>query len=269
VPTTIRAASKKKPPVALTIAGSDSGGNAGIQADLLTFSALGVYGTTVITCLTAQNPKGVSMVEESPIDMVSEQLRQVASFFAIKAAKTGMLFSESIIRKAADFFTVHRRIKLVVDPVMVATSGAVLLQENAIAAMQTILIPLATIVTPNLDEAGVLLGHKPNSESEAIDAALILADRFGVPFLVKGGHLAGDNLVDVLARPKTKPRVFHSMRVPKVDTHGSGCTLSAAIAAQLARGKSLDDAVSAARTYLRRGLAGPLTLGHNAFIAHR
>jgi hydroxymethylpyrimidine/phosphomethylpyrimidine kinase len=152
---------------------------------------------------------------------------------------------------------------------MVATSGAVLLQEDAIAALQTSLIPLATIVTPNLDEAGVLLGHKPNSESEAMDAARILSDRFRVPFLVKGGHLASDKLVDILARPKAKPHVFRSMRISGVDTHGSGCTLSAAIAAQLARGASLDDAVSAARTYLRGGLTRPLTLGRNAFIAHR
>jgi hydroxymethylpyrimidine/phosphomethylpyrimidine kinase len=268
VPAAKLPSSTKKPPVALTIAGSDSGGNAGIQADLLTFSALGVYGTTAITCLTAQNPQGVTMVEESPIEIVRKQLRQVASFFAIKTAKTGMLFSEPIIREVADFFTRHRRIKLVLDPVMVATSGAVLLKENAIEALQTALIPLATIVTPNLDEAGVFLGRKPASESEAIDAARVLADRFRVPFLVKGGHLSGDRLVDVLARPKAKPRVFRSARIAGVDTHGSGCTLSAAIAANLAHGGSLEDAVSGSRSYLRKGLARPLVLGRKAYIAH-
>lgn len=268
MPTPNRPLPQKKPPVALTIAGSDSGGNAGIQADLLTFAALGVYGTTAVTCLTAQNPKGVSMVKESPLAIVAGQLNQVASFYPVKAAKSGMLFSEAIITEVAGFFSAHRRIKFVLDPVMVATSGAVLLKQSAIEALQAKLIPLAHIVTPNLDEAGVLLSRKPTTEAEVIEGACLLATRFRVPFLVKGGHLKGNRLVDVFARPNTKPRVFRSSRIAKVDTHGSGCTLSAAIAANLALGKSLDEAVSAARAYLRRGLLRPLAIGRNSYIAH-
>jgi hydroxymethylpyrimidine/phosphomethylpyrimidine kinase len=268
VPTPHRSTSQKKPPVALTIAGSDSGGNAGIQADLLTFSSIGVYGTTAITCLTAQNPAGVTIVKESPLKIVGEQLKQVASFFPVKAAKTGMLFSEAIIHEVAAFFAAHRRIKFVLDPVMVATSGAVLLKQSAIEALQSKLIPLASIVTPNLDEAGVLLGHKPSTETEVMEGARILASRHRVPFLVKGGHLEGNDLVDVFARPNAKPKVFRSKRIPGIDTHGSGCTLSAAIAAHLAHGRTLEDSVAAARRYLRRGLAKPVVIGRNRYIAH-
>ena len=265
---THRTSSQKKPPVALAIAGSDSGGNAGIQADLLTFSAIGVYGTTAITCLTAQTPSGVTMVEESSLEIVGKQLKQVASFFPVKAAKTGMLFSEAIINEVAGFFSAHRSIKFVLDPVMVATSGAVLLQQSAIEALQSKLIPLAGIVTPNLDEAGVLLGHKPLTKSEMIDGARILASRHRVPFLLKGGHLGSNDLIDVLARPNAKPKVFRSRRIPGIDTHGSGCTLSAAIAAHLAHGQSLEIAVAGARRYLRRGLARPVVIGRSSYIAH-
>lgn len=268
MPTPRTTSPRKKPPVALTIAGSDSGGNAGIQADLLTFSAIGVYGTTAITCLTAQNPTGVTKVQETSVAIVAEQLKQVADFFPINAAKTGMLFSGRIIDEVARFFSEHRRIKFVLDPVMVATSGAVLLKQNAIETLQSKLIPLASLVTPNLDEAGVLLGDKPSSEREVIDGARQLASRHGVPFLVKGGHLKGDNLVDVLARPNAKPKVFRSKRIPGIDTHGSGCTLSAAITAHLACGKPLEEAVAAARRHLRRGLSSPLVIGRNSYIAH-
>lgn len=257
------------PPVALTIAGSDSGGGAGIQADLLTFAALGVFGTTAITCLTAQNPAGVASVHEAPAEFVAQQMRQVTDYFRVRALKTGMLFSEAIVRAVAAFLGERPQIPAVIDPVMVATSGAVLLQPRAITAITESLLPLAAIVTPNLDEVGVLLGHKPADASEATDAARALARKFDVPFLVKGGHLAGDALVDVLARPRGSPRVFRSRRVPGVDTHGSGCTLSAGIAALLARGETLETAVAGARAYLRRGLTHPLTLGGRKFIAHR
>ncbi len=256
-------------PIALTIAGSDSGGNAGAQADLLTFAALGVHGTSALTCLTAQNPEGISGVHEVPAQFVAEQCRQVAAYFPVRAAKTGMLFSTAIIEAVAAFLLEQRRLPVVVDPVMVATSGAVLLQPAAIEAVQRLLLPRAALVTPNLDEAGVLLGHKPRNEAETVAAARTLAAQFKVPFLVKGGHLAGDTLVDVLARPRGVPRIWRGRRVPDVDTHGSGCTLSAAIAALLARGVPLDTAVSRARAFLRRGLARPLFIGHRAFIAHR
>lgn len=257
-------------PVALTIAGSDCGAGAGVQADLLTFSALGVFGTTAITCLTAQNPDGVTGVHEVPVAMVTGQLRQIADFFALGAAKTGMLFSNDIIRAVAAFLRERPRLKLVVDPVMVATSGARLLQEDAIETMQRELIPLSTVATPNLDEAAVMLnGRRPANRDEAIAAARELATRFQVPVLLKGGHLAGNRLVDVLARPRGSPAVFTGRRVVGIDTHGSGCTLSAAIAALLARGLKLDDAVAGARTYLQRGLMRPLSVGGRKFIAHR
>lgn len=255
--------------VALTVAGSDSGGGAGIQADLLTFAGLGVFGTTVITCLTAQNPDGVSGVHEVPAEFVAEQVRQVVDYFPVRAAKTGMLFSAPVIAAVAAFFREHRRIRLVVDPVMVATSGAVLLQPDAIEAMRRELLPLAALVTPNLDEAAVLLGRRPEGEAGAVVAARELAAQFRVPFLLKGGHLAGDAIVDVLARPRGKPAVFRARRIRGVDTHGSGCTLSAAIAALLARGESLDEAVAGGRRYLRRGISHPLAVAGRRFIAHR
>ncbi len=257
-------------PVALTIAGSDSGGGAGIQADVLTFAALGVFGTTAITCLTAQNPNGVSGVHEAPAEMVREQMRQVGDFFAPRAAKTGMLFSRAIIREVAAFVKERKRkMKTVVDPVMVATSGARLLREDAIEAMLQELVPLAALVTPNLDEAAVMLGQRPSNRGEAIDAADELARRFRVPFLLKGGHMPGEKLFDVLAVPKAAPAVFSSRRIENVDTHGSGCTLSAAIAALLARGATLEEATAGGRAFLRKGLRHPLRVRGKNYIAHR
>jgi hydroxymethylpyrimidine/phosphomethylpyrimidine kinase len=266
-----RRAAPQSLPVALSIAGSDSGASAGVQADLLTFAALGVFGTTAITCLTAQNPTGVAGVHEVPANFVAEQCREVAAYFRVRAAKTGMLFSASIITAVAEFLRAQPRIKLVVDPVMVATSGAVLLQPEAIAAMKSALLPRATVVTPNLDEAGVLLGlgRKPSTVDETIESARALASAHGVPFLVKGGHLAGDQLVDVLARPRGAVRLWRGRRVHDVDTHGSGCTLSAAIVAGLAHGFALERAVDRAHAYLRRGITRPLNIAGRAFIAHR
>ncbi len=258
-----------KLPAALTIAGSDSGAGAGVQADLLTFAGLDVFGTTAITCLTAQNPDGVSSVHEVPAAHVADQLQRVASFFPLRAVKTGMLFSAPIIAEVVSFLRIHRRPPVVVDPVMVATSGARLLREDAIAALRDGLFPRAALVTPNLDEAAVLLGRRPAGRGDVIDAAAELAARFRVPFLVKGGHLEGATLVDVLARPRALPTVFTGTRVTGVDTHGSGCTLSAAIAAHLARGLSLEEAVAAGRRFLRRGLARPLAVGGRRFITHR
>jgi hydroxymethylpyrimidine/phosphomethylpyrimidine kinase len=266
---TKRRSSSARLPVALTIAGSDSGANAGIQADLLTFAGLGVFGTTAITCVTAQNPDGVSGVHEVPAAFVAEQCRQIVDYFPVRAVKTGMLFSAPIIAAVADFLRAHPRLKIVIDPVMVATSGAVLLQPDAIAAIKADLLPQATLVTPNLDEAGVLFGRTLTTVADTTDAARTLAAQFHVPFLVKGGHLAGDELVDVLARPRGVPRVWRSRRVHGVDTHGSGCTLSAAITARLAHGDTLEAAVDRARAFLRRGLTHPLRIGTRAYIAHR
>lgn len=255
-------------PVALSIAGSDSGGGAGVQADLLTFAANGVFGTTAITCLTAQNPDGVSGVVAIEPHFVAEQARQVLRFFDVRAVKTGMLFNALIIAAVAELLRERRGIPVVVDPVMVATSGAVLLQPEAVAAVGEKLFPLAALVTPNLDEAAVLLGRRPGDEAEMRVAALELTQRFGVPFLLKGGHLGGDELVDVLALPGGHTERWVGARIPGVDTHGSGCTLSSAIAAQLALGRPLVAAVAVGREYLRRGLERGAALGGRKFIAH-
>lgn len=232
-------ASSRELPVALSIAGSDSGAGAGIQADLLTFASQGVFGTTAITCLTAQNPHGVSGIQASPAAFVVEQCTQVAAHFHPKALKTGMLLNAEIVIAVAGFIKASG-IPAVVDPVMVASSGATLLAPDAIAAVRTRLIPLAALVTPNLDEATILLGRKSLGGT---DEALELAKAYGVPLLLKGGHAEGDDLTDCLAWPTGETKVFQARRAPHVDTHGSGCTLSAAITAQLAKGKSLSEAV--------------------------
>lgn len=255
-------------PVALAIAGSDSGGGAGVQADLLTFAANGVFGTTAITCLTAQNPDGVSGVSAVAPEFVAEQAGQVFRFFAVRAVKTGMLFNAEIIAAVAALLRGRRQVPAVVDPVMVATSGAALLQPEAVAAVREQLLPLAALVTPNLDEAAVLLGHRLADEAAMVGEALELARRFGVPFLLKGGHLGGDRLADVLARPDGATACWTGRRIEGVDTHGSGCTLSSAIAAHLAQGKPLAEAVEAGRDYLRRGMERGVAAGGRRFIAH-
>lgn len=272
-------------PVALTVAGSDSGGGAGIQADLLTFAAHGVFGTTAISALTAQNPRGVSGVHPVPAAFVREQAEQVARFFPVSAAKTGMLADAEIISAVADFFSAHREIRLVADPVMIATSGARLIGEDAVSALRERLLPLASLVTPNLDEAEVLLGEKfswrGNAAAEAEEmprSAQRIADALGVPALLKGGHGAGAQILDVLAFPGDSASRFAEVhaRIEETDTHGSGCTLSAAIAANLAldaeknfgEKERLSRAVSRATAYAARGIAFPLRVAGARFIAH-
>ena len=251
-------------PVVLSIAGSDSGAGAGIQADLITFASQGVFGTTAITCLTAQNPHGVSGIHASPAAFVVEQCRQVTAHFHPKALKTGMLLNTEIVVAVADFIQAAG-IPAVIDPVMVASSGATLLSPEAIEAVRMRLIPLATLVTPNLDEASILLGRQSLGGA---DEALELAKTYGVPFLLKGGHAEGDELTDVLAHPNGETKTFTSRRAPHVDTHGSGCTLSAAIAAQLAKGKGLNEAVTIAHAYLQGAIHGPIQVAGLNCIRH-
>lgn len=257
-------------PVALTIAGSDSGAGAGIQADLLTFAANGVYGTTALTCLTAQNPDGVSAVHPCPPEVVREQILQVRRFYPVKAAKTGMLLDAPIIRAVAAELAQGAALPLVVDPVMVATSGARLLREDAVEALVRDLIPLAAVVTPNLDEAEILLGRRPReTEAGMMADAAELARKLGVAVLLKGGHAAGDRLVDVLADAGGRVlATCRATRVPDIDTHGSGCTLAAALAARLARGESLADAVASAHAYLQSALAEAIRPGPRPQIGH-
>jgi hydroxymethylpyrimidine/phosphomethylpyrimidine kinase len=255
-------------PVALSIAGSDSGAGAGIQADLLTFAGCGVFGTTALTCVTAQNPGSVTAVHALEPTLVLEQCRQVARYFHPAACKTGMLFDASIIRAVVAFLKENPSLPCVIDPVMVATSGAVLLREDARTAMSDELFPLARLLTPNLDEAALLVGAPLKNETEARAAALLLASRHGTAVLLKGGHLPGARLTDVLAFADGTVRTFSSERIEGVDTHGSGCTLSAAITAHLALGRSLVEAVELGRGFLRNGLEHPVRTAGRAFIAH-
>ena len=254
-------------PVALSIAGSDSGAGAGIQADLLTFAANGVYGTTAITCLTAQNPLGVSGVQATSPAFVLEQCHQVTRHYRPKALKTGMLLNVEIVEAVAGFIA-EAKIPAVIDPVMVASSGATLLSAEAVAAVARKLLPLAAVVTPNLDEATILLGRKALGGSQGPAEALELARRYGVPFLVKGGHADGDALVDALAWPDGRTLTLMAQRIPGIDTHGSGCTLSAAITAHLARGESLEQAVRLAHAYLQSGMQTPMQVVGFKHIRH-
>ncbi|MDI3341714.1 MAG: bifunctional hydroxymethylpyrimidine kinase/phosphomethylpyrimidine kinase [Sphaerobacter sp.] len=251
------------PPKALTIAGSDSGGGAGIQADLKTFAALGVYGSSVITAITAQNTVGVTAVHEIPADVVAAQLDAVMDDIGAAAAKTGMLSSAEIVRAVVDGVRRHRIERLVVDPVMVAKSGDRLLREDAVAAVRDSLLPVAYVVTPNLPEAEVLTGRSIRSLADMEEAARTIAALGAKIVVVKGGHLEGD-AIDVVYDGQSVER----LRSPRVDTphtHGTGCTFSAAIAARLAAGVSPLTAVAEAKEYVYQALlaAYPVGAGHS------
>lgn len=257
-------------PVALTIAGSDSGAGAGIQADLLTFAANEVFGTTAITCLTAQNPDSVSSVHAAPGAIVREQAEQVARYFDIGAVKTGMLFNTEIIDAVSAFLSAHPNIPYILDPVMISTSGAKLLDEAALLAIRSQLIPRAALVTPNLDEAALFLGRRPAGiPLTQKDDALELAKKLGVPVLLKGGHASSAfEIVDAFATPEGNGFVLTSNRREDIDTHGSGCTLAAAITAGLAKGESLAEAIQSAHAYLQRGIHSGITVRDRVFISH-
>ncbi len=240
-------------PVALTIAGSDSGGGAGIQADLKTFTAMRVFGTSAITCLTAQNPRRVTGIEPAPPAFVVRQIEAVAEAFPLSAAKTGMLFSSEIIRAVARCFAALPPFPLVVDPVMIATSGARLLKEDAVLALCGELFPLATVVTPNAPEAEVLCGRRIHTLADLKNAAFEISDRFGIACVAKGGHIARSVVVDVLC-DNGEITLFDSPRVKARETHGTGCTFSAALAAALAKGEPLVDAVAAAKAFVTTAL---------------
>ena len=251
-------------PVALSIAGSDNSAGAGAQADLKTFTALGVHGLTAVSCVVAEAPGKVSAIAPVPPEIVAEQIRLSFEAFPVGAVKTGMLHSQATIEavvtaleKAWSGPGHAQRTPLVVDPVMVATGGAPLLQPEGIAAYRERLIPLATLVTPNLDEVAVLLGRSVTSPAEMRIAGRDLCARFGVAFLLKGGHLAGA-AVDLLVTPEGEQAEFSAPRVPGVVTHGTGCTTSAAIAAGLACGLPLAEAVGAAKKFVTEAIAGYL-----------
>lgn len=247
------------PQVALTIAGSDNSAGAGIQADLKTFSALGVYGLTAITSVVAEVPGKVSAIQGVEEAIVREQIRLCFEAYPVAAVKTGMLYSKPIIEKVCDaleeeFARKPSRPALVVDPVMVATSGDALLKKEAVAVYTDRLFRLATVVTPNLDEVRALLGRSVDTIDEMRVAGPELEQKYGTAFLLKGGHLRDGAATDLLFFGSTVHE-FSAPYIPNVSTHGTGCTYSAAIAAGLAKGLGLVDAVSAAKPFVTRAIA--------------
>ncbi|MDR3459109.1 MAG: bifunctional hydroxymethylpyrimidine kinase/phosphomethylpyrimidine kinase [Verrucomicrobiae bacterium] len=263
---------RKTLPVALTIAGSDSGGGAGIQADLKTFAALGVHGASAIACLTAQNPKRVLGVEPCSPHMLRLQIQAVFAELQPAAVKTGMLFSAENISVVAKFFRNLKpktcRLKLVVDPVMISTSGARLLKPAAEKTLKEKLLPLATLVTPNLDEAEILADQKIRSPEDLRSAARKIVSRHGCAALVKGGHLKNSHeAIDIFYDGKTE-LLLSAPFVKGVSTHGTGCTYSAAICAALALGHSLPHAVELGKNFITAAIANSYKIGGHFALGH-
>ena len=257
----------------LTIAGSDSGGGAGIQADLKTIASLGCYGMTAITAITAQNTMGVTAIHGVPPEILKAQLQAVLDDIGVDAVKIGMLHSPEMVELVAWAIDHYKLGNVVLDPVMVATSGDTLVGQDTIKVLVRELFGRALIVTPNLDEAALLLGHPIDSIAELDGAAVELLGLGAKSALLKGGHLAGDDLVDVLAQPDHALIRLQSQRIESRNVHGTGCTLSAAIACFLALGLELPEAVTQARSYILRAIEkgsrirtgqghGPLNHGH-------
>lgn len=264
----------------LTIAGSDSGGGAGIQADLKTFAALGCYGMTSITALTAQNTQGVQAIHAVPPEFLRAQLQSVLDDIGVDAVKIGMLHTPEVVRTVAWAIEHYGLQRVVLDPVMVATSGDRLIAEETVNVLVRELFPLATVVTPNLDEAALLIGREIAGAQALEDAGRSLLAMGARAALVKGGHLAGDEVVDLLVRPDAASLRLASARIASRNVHGTGCTLSSAIAAHLAQGLALDEAVHRARQYILQAIAqgagvrtgqghGPLNHGHAPLPALR
>ena len=260
-------------PRVLSIAGSDSGGGAGIQADLKTIAALGCYGMTAITALTAQNTLGVRSIHAVPLQHLVDQIDAVVEDIGVDAVKIGMLHSADTVRTVASALRRHGLGKVVLDPVMVATSGAKLIDDDAIAVLVRELFPLASVVTPNLDEAALLVGRALHSEAHMEAAPRQLIARGANAVLLKGGHLAGDTVSDLLLARDGGAQWMRAPRILTPNTHGTGCTLSSAIASHLALGADLGEAVVRARAYVRGALeaganvrtgagGGPLNHGH-------
>lgn len=252
--------------MALTIAGSDCGGNAGIQADLRAFHVFGVHGCTVLAALTAQNPFGVRSILTAEAAFVGDQLDAVLEAYDVRALKTGMLAAPEVIETVADRLLPHGRVAKVVDPVMVATSGARLLQEEAIATLKARLLPLASLITPNLPEAEVLLGRPVATLYEMAAAARALADAYGCAVLVKGGHGTGSCAEDVLFDGMSLCRLSTPRVEEPLSTHGTGCSLSAAIAASLACGKELLDAVIDGKAYVYEAIRTGARVGEGSAV---
>lgn len=260
-------------PRVLSIAGSDSGGGAGIQADLKTFSALGCFGMTAITALTAQNTCGVRAIHAVPPEMLRDQIDAVMEDIGADAVKIGMLHSPEIVLTVAQAIDRYAMKNVVFDPVMVATSGAVLIDNAALDVLVRELFPRATVITPNLDEAALLVGQALITSQDMEQAALALLDKGARAVLIKGGHLPGDTVIDLLMMRGGEKFWMQAPRIHSPNTHGTGCTLSSAMAAHLALGASLVEAVQHARVFVREALqagaqvrtgkgSGPLNHGH-------
>jgi len=260
-------------PRVLSIAGSDSGGGAGVQADLKTFAALGCFGMTAITALTAQNTTGVRSIHAVPLQILADQIDAVVEDIGADAVKIGMLHSAPTVQAVADAIDRHQLRQVVLDPVMVATSGATLIDPQAVASLVRELFPRTALVTPNLDEAALLVDRPLHSEADMEAAARELLARGANAVLLKGGHLDGDTVSDLLLEKGDYPLWMRAPRIATANTHGTGCTLSSAIAAHLALGADLPQAVRQAREFVRGALqagatvrtgtgSGPLNHGH-------
>jgi hydroxymethylpyrimidine/phosphomethylpyrimidine kinase len=263
---------RRKLPIALTIAGSDSGGGAGIQADLKTFAALGVHGTSATACLTAQNPKRVLGIEVCSPKMLRQQIEAVFEELPPRAVKTGMLFSKENVSVVANFFENSKfktkNLKLVVDPILVSTSGTKLLGSNALKFFREKLLPLATLVTPNLAEAEILSGQKISSIEEMQAAARKIYSQFGCAVLVKGGHLKNSReATDVFFDGKNE-FFLSAPFVKNIRTHGTGCTYSAAICAALALGKTLPQSVQIGKKFVTGAIANSYKIGNHFALSH-
>jgi hydroxymethylpyrimidine/phosphomethylpyrimidine kinase len=239
----------------LSIAGSDSGGGAGIQADLKTFAALGCYGMTAITALTAQNTLGVQAIHGVPASFLKAQLQSVLDDIGVDAVKIGMMHSPEVVEVVAWAIDHYGLTQVVLDPVMVATSGDRLIAEETVSVLVKELFPRVQLVTPNLDEASLLLQQPLTAVDQLHNAAQALLDMGANAVLLKGGHLPGDVLCDVLQTPDSDAVVFEATRIHSRNVHGTGCSLSSAIAAHLASGKTMADAVAAARAFIRQAIA--------------
>lgn len=253
-------------PVVLTVAGSDNSAGAGIQADLKAISHFRCYGLTAVTCVVAEVPGKVSAIQPVKPGIVAEQVALSLEAFPVAAVKTGMLFSTSIIEAVAEELD-GWQIPLIVDPVMVASSGDPLLKKTAIAAYRKLLFPKAALVTPNLDELRILSGFEIRNLQEMKDAGRSLVDQHGCAFLLKGGHLRGKTAVDFLATAEGFEE-FSAPFIRKVDTHGTGCTYSSSVAANLALGKSLSASVAAAKKYITKAIGQSLHWGRTCALEH-
>ena len=253
-----------KSPVTLSIAGSDSGGGAGIQADLRAFNYFRTHGTTALTAVTAQNPHEVQAVFPLPPDAVRKQLEALYRAFDIQAVKTGMLHDRGIIHATANFLNNLDSLTLVVDPVMIATSGARLLENTAVQALKNQLLPLATVVTPNLPEAEILGDIKLSGINAIVQAATDLANQFGTYILIKGGHRTAATATDILSDGSATWQ-FVSPLVYPATTHGTGCMLSSAIAANLACGEPVINAIRIAKSYIQGCLENAMQVGPDTF----